>query len=574
MDPTTGTILILLIGVAVVIGGILALRLPAFLALILAALIVAGLTPTASLERFALEQAALDVSSTSPDGIWIATGNTKPVLDQPVAARDNGVRVGDGYVLFRFDPAARRYGKVADLRVAELKPNKTGESELALLVPEGGIAIDDYRKGDLVLQPLAVRAARKETQTTIGERIAKGFGDTCTSIAILIALAGIVGKCLLESGAADKIVRTMIRWFGESGAPLAFMLSGFLLGIPVFFDTVFFLMIPLGKAMRLRVGKNYLQYVLTIICGATMTHSLVPPTPGPLFAANELGVGLAKMIGGGCVVAMAAALAGYLFAAYVNRRDELPLRESEGFSLAEVEQAMQVEESALPPFWLSVLPVLLPVVLIAGLAFLDGTATWKALSPGTKAVLKTLGDKNIAMAIAAALGIVTVIRQKGAHLKELARSLETELSSAGMIILITAAGGAFGLALRQTGVSSLFGDLSLMSPAALCTMAFLITCAVRTAQGSATVAMITASGFFSDLARNPELGFDPVYLALAIGCGSKPIAWMNDSGFWVMTRMSGMTEKEGLRYITPMTALMAVAGLATVLLGVTVLPNW
>ena len=115
-------------------------------------------------------------------------------------------------------------------------------------------------------------------------------------------MASIIGSCLLKSGAADRIVRSMLRLLGEKQAPFSFLGSGFLLGIPVFFDTVFYLMIPLGKAMCMRVGKNYLLYILAIVTGAAMAHSLVPPTPGPLFVANELGVDLGVMILAGCVV--------------------------------------------------------------------------------------------------------------------------------------------------------------------------------------------------------------------------------------------------------------------------------
>ena len=144
------------------------------------------------------------------------------------------------------------------------------------------------------------------------------------------------------------------------------------------------------------------------------------------------------------------------------------------------------------------------------------------------------------------------------------------LRQTGMVCLNP--GGAFGAVLRQTNVAGLIQDLPRTSPAMICTLAFLITAAIRTAQGSATVAMITAVGILSGLARGGDLGFHPVYLALAIGCGSKPIAWMNDSGFWVITRMSGMTETEGLKFVTPMTTLMGIVGLGAVIVGVTLFP--
>ncbi|MFP6666750.1 MAG: hypothetical protein VB876_05530, partial [Pirellulales bacterium] len=164
-----------------------------------------------------------------------------------------------------------------------------------------------------------------------------------------------------------------LKLFGERGAPGAFVSSGFLLGIPVFFDTVFYLMVPLGKALRVRTGRNYLLYVLTIVCGATMAHSLVPPTPGPLFVAESLGVDLGLMILCGCVVGLFASTTGYIYAQFMNSRFELPLRESEDLSLADLDNLVQHDEIALPPLWISLAPILLPVILIAGYTILKTT---------------------------------------------------------------------------------------------------------------------------------------------------------------------------------------------------------
>jgi GntP family gluconate:H+ symporter len=276
------------------------------------------------------------------------------------------------------------------------------------------------------------------------------------------------------------------------------------------------------------------------------------------------------MLVAGTLVGLATSASGLAFAVWANRRWDLPLRETDDFKLADAEAALQADERDLPPFWLSVLPVLLPVLLIAGLTILKELPQWGSLDPTTKRVAATLGEKNVALALAAAIGLVTLIRQQRQHLGALADSLQKALASAGVIILITAAGGAFGTVLRETGVEALIRQLPAGSPQVVCLLAFLVTVAIRTAQGSATVAMITAVGLFAGI----DVGVHPVYLALAIGCGSKPFAWMNDSGFWVITRMSGMTEAEGLKFITPMTALMGFVGLAVVLLGATVLPTF
>jgi GntP family gluconate:H+ symporter len=421
---------------------------------------------------------------------------------------------------------------------------------------------------------LSSEEAAAQADRTVPSRVAQGFGDTCTKIGILIAMAAIIGKCLLDSGAADRIVRTALGWFGEKGAPFAFLTSGFALGIPVFFDTVFYLMIPLGKALRTRTGRNYLLYVLTIVCGATMAHSLVPPTPGPLFVAGELGVDLGLMILAGGIVGLFTAGVGYFYAIFANRIWDLPLRASADLSLEELEAAARVDESELPPFWLSLVPIVLPVVLISGQTILKKGFFGVTAPDGVIRIADTLGDKTIALTLSAIIAMGTVVWQKRTSLKELSESVQKALASGGVIILITAAGGAFGDVLRQTNVAGLIRDLPDMSPAVICATAWLITTAIRTAQGSATVAMITAVGILSDLATGGDLPFHPVYLALAIGCGSKPVAWMNDSGFWVITRMSGMTEVEGLKYVTPMTTIMGVVGLAVVLIGVTVMPTF
>ena len=367
------------------------------------------------------------------------------------------------------------------------------------------------------------------------------------------------------------MVRTALGWFGEKFAPLSFVVSGFLLGVPVFFDTVFYLMIPLGKAMQVRTGRNYLLFVLTIVAGATMAHSLVPPTPGPLVVADQLGVDIGVMMLGGCIVGFFTAGAGYLYASlFANRLWKLPLRDSAEFSLKDLEEISSRDESELPPFWLSILPIILPVVLIAGYSVLKALDV--KLSPTMSMVAATLGDKNIALIISAVIAMLTLIWSRRLSRQELTDAVGASLASGGIIILITSAGGAFGQVLQQTGVASLIKDLPESSPAMIVTLAFLVTTAIRTAQGSATVAMMTAVGILGGLAESGQLPFHPVYLALAIGCGSKPIAWMNDSGFWVITRMSGMTEAEGLKFVTPMTTLMGVVGLIVTIIGATLFP--
>jgi gluconate:H+ symporter, GntP family len=461
--------LLLLIGMAVVVGGILLLRLHAFLALLLGALVVAVLTPPETLLQFAL---------------------------------------------------AKKMSAAAGQQLA---------SQLFI------------------------------------DRVAEGFGKTVGQIGIVIAMASIIGEAMLRSGAADRIVRAALKRLGEARAPLAFLWSGYLLGIPVFFDTVFYLMVPLVKATRLRTGRNYLLYVLTVVAGATMTHSLVPPTPGPLFIANQFNVNLATMIVGGCIVGAITATAGYLYALWANRRVEVPLRESEE-SLRLLESVAARDEKELPALWLSLLPILLPVLLITSNAVLGATAGGnRAL-----ALLSLLGDKNLSLMLGALVALLILWRTTSA--KQTETSVKTALADAGVIILITSAGGAFGTVLQQTNIGAFIERMASGYQAAILPLAFLLTALIRTAQGSATVAMLTAAGAFSGIATAQQLGFHPLYLALVIGCGSKLVMWMNDSGFWVITKMSGMEEKEALQALVPLNVIMGVLGLLVTMLGAKLFP--
>jgi GntP family gluconate:H+ symporter len=557
MNLLTNPLVILAIAIAIVLISILKFRLHAFLALTFAALVVAMLTPERAAERFLIEKNGIEFSN--------AQGSDQPLLLH--IGSKHGASVGMRYLIMRPDPKTGEMKEVGTLEITNIVED-VENGPRASVVGLGDLP-ESPQDGDTVIHAITVKDARSKSRQTIGEKVAGAFGTTCAKIGILIALAAIIGKCLLDSGAADKIVRSALRVVGERGAPVAFVGSGFLLGIPVFFDTVFYLMMPLGKATRMRTGRNYLLYILCIVAGGSMAHSLVPPTPGPLFVAEELKVDLGLMIVAGCLVGICSSTAAFFYAMFVNRRAEIPLRESADFSLAEFEKLAKRDESELPPLWLSVLPIVLPVVLIAGNSILKQV---EGVSSTFEYVMATLGNKNIALAIATIIAIALLVWQRRESLSKLAEPLQGALASGGVIILITAAGGAFGGMLQQTGVVSMIRGLPQYSPLVILTMAFFVTTAIRTAQGSATVAMMTAVGLLAGFAAPDQLGCHPVYLALAIGCGSKPIAWMNDSGFWVICKMSGMTEGEGLRYVTPMSILMGLVGLGVTLLAASVMP--
>jgi len=274
-------------------------------------------------------------------------------------------------------------------------------------------------------------------------RVAEAFGSVVGAIGIVIALAAVIGKCLMDSGAADRIVRSFLKALGEKRASVALMGSGFVLSVPVFFDTVFYLLVPLARSLWRRTQKNYVLYLTAIVAGAGITHTLVPPTPGPLFMANSFNVDLGVMIGMGILVGLPTAALGLFVCKLINRFVDIPMRPYVGESEPE-----PLDDDQLPGFWISVSPIILPVVLIS-----INTVT-KALDMGGQVaqITAVLGNPNLALLFSAAIAMFVLIRSRGLSLKELSGKMDTALMSGGIIILITAGGGAFGAMLRAAGV--------------------------------------------------------------------------------------------------------------------------
>lgn len=475
-------ILILLVGVVIVVGGIIGFKLHPFLALLLAALAVALLTPTEFVQQYFISKGMSDVE------------------------------------------------------------------------------------------------ALKQAHKSIGERIGIEFGNTCAKIGILIAMAAIIGKAMLDSGAAEKIIRAMLKVTGEKNAPIGFILSSFFLTIPVFVDTVIFLMMPLAKAMGMRLKKNYLLLALSVIAGAVMANSYVPPSPGPLYLVSAMNVPIGLMMVCGSLLGLCTITIGYLIAVYLNKKFDIPLRDSPDARLEDIKAIAEKNDKELPSLGWALLPAVFPLVTICIRSAFE--AFVKTKEPLTdSAIINQLidivlffGDKNIALLMGAIFALLVLASQKKTTKDKLTAFVQTALMSGGGIILITAAGGAFGGMLQQTGISSRIADLTKDYQMALIPLAFFITMVVRTAQGSATVALITASGILAGMAQNANLGFHPVYLCLAIGSGAKLIPWMNDAGFWIMCKTSNLTEQEALKTIAPMQSLMGLAGVILTMIAAWIFP--
>jgi GntP family gluconate:H+ symporter len=410
-------------------------------------------------------------------------------------------------------------------------------------------------------------------------RVGEAFGSVAGKIGIVIALAAIIGQCLMESGAADRIVRSLLRALGESRAAAALLAAGFVLSIPMFFDTVIFLLVPLARSLWRRTRKNYVLYITALAAGAAITHTLVPPTPGPLFVANELKVNLGMMIIMGLVVGAPTAVLGFFVCTVIGRRLDIPMR-----PIGSVPEPEPLPDERLPPLWISVAPVVLPVILISANTTVQALASGPAAAESAgrlpewlSATTSIVGHPNMALLLAVVVGLVMLVRSRRPSLKGLARTTETALMSAGVILLITVGGGAFGAMLRESGVQGwvrgLLGEGTGSAGIVLLLSGFLASSFVKIAQGSSTVAMITATSLFTALGVSQEmLGCHPVYLALAIGCGSLVCSWMNDSGFWIIARMCGLTEVETLKSWTVAAASVGVLGLLVTLTLAMVMP--
>jgi GntP family gluconate:H+ symporter len=412
---------------------------------------------------------------------------------------------------------------------------------------------------------LSPDVAINEVVPAVGER----FGGVVGRIGIAIAMAAIIGQCLMESGAADRITRRFVAWFGEKQSSLSLVASGYVLSIPVFSDTVFYLLVPLARAMSIRMGGgNYVLNVLAISAGGSATHVFVPPTPGPLVMAATLSVDVGIVILVGLCVALPASFCGWLYSIWIDRKLNIPMREAPGLSLDELGKIATRPEDELPSFWVSMSPILVPVAFIAANTIANTFYKETELAELTA----FLGNPSFALLVGAVVSLWVLARQSRLSLKELAIPVEEAVKSAGVIILITAGGGAFGGMLVRAGVGDVLGKWAGELGMSLMLLGFLLAMLVKVAQGSGTVAMITASAIMAPPLGVAELSYHPVYVLMSIGSGALIGTWMNDSGFWVFRTMTGLTEIETLQTKTALLVVLGLTGFAVSLLGSWIFP--
>ena len=260
----------------------------------------------------------------------------------------------------------------------------------------------------------------------VGKRLAEAFGTGCGKVGLVIAMAAVIGQCLLVSGAAERIVRGFLSLFGVKRAPLGFLSSGFLLGIPVFFDTVFYLMVPLVRTFAKSNPEKFILALLAVVAGGSMAHSLVPPTPGPITVVENLNqtleatgqqeLDLGIMIAGGLLLGVITILVGYLYALWANRVFRIPMRRTAMSELTEFEPD---PERRLPPLSAAILPVVIPFLLIMIGTIV--TSLWGKSTdtdyPLAGQIVLMLGDKHAALAVGALVAVVLALRYRPAGME-------------------------------------------------------------------------------------------------------------------------------------------------------------
>lgn len=378
-----------------------------------------------------------------------------------------------------------------------------------------------------------------------------GFGKTMGSIGVVIIAGTIIGVFLENSGGASRLARAVLGLTGQANSTLGMGIIGYIVSLPVFCDSGFVILAPLNKAVARTARKTLAAGAIALSLGLYATHTMVPPTPGPVAAAGILDADLGRVIVFGLIVAAVAMVAGWLFAVFVAGRVFIdPNRPSDAEApAAGTTRLPQAEATDGPPTLLALAPIVVPLALIVlqSVSLLPE----KPLGAGFVAQLVQFAGQPV-VALLAGVGIAMLLPKKLDR-----RMLSAEgwvgraLADAATIIFITCAGGAFGKVLQNSGIAGTLGGTMSRWPLGIW-LPFLIAAAIKTVQGSSTVAIMTTAGILVPLLG--ALGLDGAsgraLAVVAIGAGSMVVSHVNDSYFWVVTRFSHMSLAQGYRLQT------------------------
>ncbi|MCP2621565.1 gluconate:H+ symporter [Mycolicibacterium smegmatis] len=381
-----------------------------------------------------------------------------------------------------------------------------------------------------------------------------GFGGILGHITVIIGLGTVLGAMLERSGGADVLTTRLLNLFGPKGAPLAMGITGVILGIPVFFDIGIFILAPLVYVAAKRGGRSLVLYALPMLAGLSMTHAFLPPHPGPVAAAGLLGVSLGWIIIMGLACGIPAwFVSGVVWGAWIGKRVHVEVPEE--FVPEEDEADTASPPSLLLVGFIIVAPMLLILAATLADVLLDGG---RLLS-----VLTLIGNPAIALTIAVMLALYLLGIRRGITAPELAKISGVSLRPVGMILLVVGAGAFFGAVLRATGIGDALADSMTAIGLPVIVSAYLISCALRIAQGSATVAIVTTAGIIQ--ASVADGHHSPAQIALivvAVSAGSIIASHVNDGGFWIVSRYFNMSVKDTLKTWTVLETILSVVGFA------------
>lgn len=392
----------------------------------------------------------------------------------------------------------------------------------------------------------------------IVETIQKGMGSTLGFVAVVVGLGAMFGAILEHSGGAEAVASFLLKHFKEKGTSWALMLTGFLIAIPVFFDVAFIILVPMIYSLQRTSKKSLLLYGIPLLAGLAITHSFIPPTPGPVAVAEILDADLGWVIVFGFVVGIPTAIvSGPLFGRYIAKRIHI--------DAPELIDSIQTEDRTRPSVGMILAIIGLPIFLIVCNTVLNSPLVGDWISETLKKWLQLIGHPFFALILANLIAWYLLGLRRGTSSKILQTITGKSLGPAGIIILLTGAGGVFKQMLIETGTGTMLADYFREMGLGIFAVAFILAALVRMLQGSATVAMITAAGVVASfLKSDPLSAMDTALLVIAIASGASILSHVNDSGFWLVSKYLGMTERQTFRSWTVMTTLLAIVGITTV----------
>ncbi len=397
---------------------------------------------------------------------------------------------------------------------------------------------------------------------SILDSIQKGMGGTLGFVATVVGLGAIFGQMLESSGGAESMARYLVKKFGEKRAPMAMALTGFFVGIPVFLDVGFIILVPIVYALSRDTRKSVLYYGIPLLAGLAVTHSFIPPTPGPVAVAEIINAELGYVILWGFILGLPIAiLAGPVFGRYISRKISIPAPDT-------IEPVNPEVTKNSPSFGLVISFIAIPLFLIILATVTDVLVKKQIMAPGLlPEILGFIGHPFTALTLATLLSIYFLGVKKGFSKKDILDLSTKALGPAGIIILITGAGGVLKQILVDSGIGKMMAESIASSSLPPVILAWTLAAIVRVTQGSATVAMITAAGIMAPVLEILNLSQTHIALiVLAIASGATLLSHVNDSGFWLVGKYFGMTEKQTLQSWTIMETIISISGLILTLL--------